>query len=102
MSIKPIGPHDLLQNFPDEVILAFNNLLAKRMNSYSITILQKDAVKEIIKCFKDNGKTITSDQIFKKHWLDVEPNYRAQGWKVTFDKPGYCESYEASWTFSKK
>ncbi len=33
-------------------------------------------------------------------WLNVEELYRAQGWTVTYDKPGYNESYPATFTFA--
>lgn len=31
--------------------------------------------------------------------LDVEDVYRAAGWEVTYDKPGYNETYDATFTF---
>lgn len=40
--------------------------------------------------------------LFARNWLDFEPAYRAKGWRVEFDKPGYCETYEANWTFTPK
>jgi hypothetical protein len=41
-------------------------------------------------------------EIFHRGWLDVEDAYRAEGWTVVYDKPGYNESYAASFTFSAR
>jgi hypothetical protein len=40
-------------------------------------------------------------EVFSKHYLDFEDVYRKQGWKVYFDRPGFNESYTATFTFSK-
>ena len=52
------------------------------------------------------------DQVIKKRknkwklkaitWFDFEDIYRGQGWKVKFDKSGYCESYDDSFEFTIK
>jgi hypothetical protein len=34
--------------------------------------------------------------------MDFEPFYEKAGWKVVYDKPGYCESYAANFTFTRK
>lgn len=102
MTIKPISPKKIKQTFPDEVIQAFNNLLEAKGNSRSITIYQDTAIDEILRVYKLAGKSITRNQIFDNHWLDVEDTYRKAGWKVEFDKPAYCESYKAYFVFSKK
>ncbi len=44
---------------------------------------------------------VTSTTVCDNHWLDVEDVYREAGWVVEYDKPGYCESYEATFTFKK-
>jgi hypothetical protein len=36
---------------------------------------------------------------YNSKWMDVEDSYRAQGWKVEYDSPAYCESYPATFTF---
>jgi hypothetical protein len=40
--------------------------------------------------------------VFDKGWLDVESIFRAEGWKVKYDKPAYCETYKAFFVFSRK
>jgi hypothetical protein len=32
--------------------------------------------------------------------LDIEPIYREAGWIVEYDKPAYCENYDANFTFT--
>ena len=39
--------------------------------------------------------------VFQNGWLEFDDAYRAKGWKVAYDKPGYNESYGAFWEFSK-
>lgn len=82
--------------FPDFVIQAFNECIAESQLKNSRTVLQKDVVKRIMKL----GNIKRSQKIFDEHWLDVEDHYRRAGWTVTFDKPAYNESYEASFEFS--
>lgn len=45
---------------------------------------------------------VDRNTVFKNKWLDVESLFENEGWKVNYDKPGYCESYEASFKFTRK
>jgi hypothetical protein len=40
-----------------------------------------------------------SHLIFEKGLLDVETVYERAGWKVTYDKPAYNETYPATFRF---
>lgn len=81
--------------FPDFVIQAFNECITEASIKKSSTVLQKDVLKRI----KDlSGKD--SREVLDNNWLDVEKHYRKSGWKVSYDKPAYNESYEPSFTFS--
>lgn len=42
---------------------------------------------------------LSRQEIFDNRLLDVEDVFRSQGWKVEYDKPGYNESYPATFTF---
>lgn len=104
MSVKPITPTEAavyhVTHIPDEVIAAVNKLLAARSPKSRITILQDEVIEEALKLFEQNGKDIPSrDEFYKKNWLDFEPIYRKAGWNVYYDKPGYNESYKASFEF---
>jgi len=111
-SVQPLKPSEVgakkLQVLPPFVIEAFNQLIAEAYddNSKSATVKQDDAVKRIVqlsaKGFNPDLIKVTTDTVFKNKWLDVEVIFREAGWKVSFDKPGYNESYDASFEFRAK
>lgn len=82
---------------PAFVFRAVNTVLAKEFNGRSATLRQCDVVKAIM----DENPEVTKSELFDNRWMDFEPAYRAQGWKVEYDKPGYNESYEATYKFTK-
>ena len=98
---KPITPEQALNikeaSIPDEVYEAFNELLAEGISTAGYcTIYQNEAIKRIqskIECERA--------EVFSKGWLDVEKQYIKAGWEVEYDKPGYNESYDAYFKFSK-
>lgn len=94
---KPITPDETEsgKHIPPIVIEAFNELIREGGGR----VLQKDAVALIL--VKAAG-AVTLEEIFKNGWLDVEGAYRKAGWKVVYDKPAYCETYEANFTFTRK
>lgn len=98
--VSPIKPGEVVKekekSIPDAVFEAFNQLIAENFNGYSATVLQKD----VVALMKEKGVNI--GEAYKKGWLDVEDIYRKAGWKVEYDKPGYNESYDASFEFSRK
>lgn len=106
MSIQPITPQEALDlkitMIPDEIIETVNRMIAEKMTKGgSVTLLQKDIVLNAILLFEQRGKPTTANEIYDKHWLDFEPFYEKAGWKVAYDKPAYCESYDANFTFKK-
>jgi len=106
VKIKPITPAEVENKpIPDEIIAAFNDLIIKNYRSGEATVHQKEALKLARKNFDDAGKKVTSEQIceqiFDNGWMDVESTFMKAGWKVTYDKPAYHESYEAYFVFKK-
>lgn len=101
--VKPITPTEAREKFlaglPDFVIEAVNALLIKRGLDKETVIKQEEVVKEIL--MRGPAELKRAD-IFDNKYLDFEPAFRAAGWKVAFDKPAYCESYEAFWTFTRR
>jgi len=101
MNAKPISPDNIvelkLNTIPDVVIESFNVMIPRKWNGYSSTITQDEIIDEIQK--KSN---YSRSEIFKNKWLDVEDIYRAEGWVVIYDKPGYNETYPATFEFKKK
>jgi len=84
-------------NLPDCVIEAVNQLLIKKGAHDCITLMQPEVVTAIMERMGVTDKRI----VYVNNWLDFEPFYRKAGWQVTYDRPGYCETYEANWKFEK-
>jgi len=103
---KPFSPEEALASrasvIPDFVINAVNSLLAARYSGSSCQIEQKEIIEAIKDEAAKQGLTVTMDWIFEKNWLDFEPLYEKEGWKVVYDKPGYCESYSPFFIFSRR
>lgn len=99
---KPITPDEAKKQkvtvIPDFVISAFNDLILKNYSGNSAVVSEKEVVAKIL----SYGPNTTRKMIYDNHWLDVEDVFREAGWKVYYDKPGYCESYAATFTFTRK
>jgi hypothetical protein len=100
-NVKPITPKEVskgkLDSFPDKVIEAFNELIAKHWDGRE-SHFKQDEVVALIRRKMD----MSSSQIFENNWLDVEDTYRKAGWTVEYDSPAYCEDYPATFKFTKK
>lgn len=100
--VKALSPKDVNDalaqgvNLPDGVIEAVNELLIKNGSSKYITLRQCDVVHAI-----SERMGVTKDTIYNNKWLDFEDFYRAAGWKVSYDKPAYNETYEPTFEFIK-
>ena len=72
-------------------------MLAKQIGtSSSVNLMQNEVLDRIVEL--SNGE-VTRDEAFKRHYLDFEGVYRDAGGKVTYDRPGFNEDYEASYCF---
>jgi hypothetical protein len=111
--IKPISPNEVVSQkakavIPDYVFEAFNFLISKNFRNGSATVKQNEVVDRIVSReydIHDNtppSRQITREYLFDNHLLDVEDVYREAGWVVEYDKPAYCETYEATFKFTKK
>ncbi len=96
--IGPISPDEAKATIaiPEAVFEVVNELLRERAGSGRCTLKQNEVVKLLL-AKVDVGES----EIFRRNWLDFEEAYRAAGWKVEYDKPGYNETYEATWAFSR-
>lgn len=102
--MKPFSPTEVAKkagnNIPAYVIEAVNNLLVKGYRPHGeIVLAQCDIIKEIRRVSRE---PIKSDILFDNGWMDFEPVFRKEGWRVTYDQPGYNETYEPTYKFSKK
>ena len=99
---RPIKPDEVEEfikkkkKIPEFIFDIFNDLIqeAALEQNKIFKVLQKDVVQRV------NKKTGTKD--WPRWWLDVEEDYRNEGWKVEYDKPAYCESYDPRFYFEKK
>lgn len=97
---KPIRPDDVVLAktvaIPEGVFTIFNELIAENWTGKAAVVKQDDVVARITSRYPELRK-----DLFQRRWMDVEDSYRAQGWKVSYDKPAYNESYPATYVFSK-
>lgn len=100
---KVFTPKEVMQNkqesIPDFVIDAFNTLLSEKFNGISASFTQNSVVLRIMSLAPLD---IEKETIFSKGWLDIEELYEKGGWNVTYDKPGYNETGDATFYFSVK
>jgi len=97
---NPIRPEDVTAAkaaaLPDEVTDVFNELIAEAWDGRSAIVMQDDAAEAI-----SERLGISHQEIYDRHLLDVESVYRAAGWGVTYDKPGFNETYRPYFTFAR-
>jgi len=97
---KAISPREVVkyrkESIPNVVLEAFNALIKEKFNVYSAVVFQDD----IVEILEEKG--FARNDIYDRHWLDVEDIYREKGWNVKYDKPGYCEDYRAYFEFKAK
>lgn len=100
--VIPITPSQVVQlkreSIPSEVIEAFNEMIATSWNGYEAHFTQRDVISMI----QNKGLRLSGQELCEKGFLDVEDLFRKVGWKVEYDKPGYNEDYDASFSFQKK
>ncbi|AMO44169.1 hypothetical protein vBRpoSV10_112 [Ruegeria phage vB_RpoS-V10] len=99
--VQAISPRDVptqkAKAMPAAVLEIWNNLIAMRYSgSGSAYVDQCDAIAALLP-LTPNGND--RQYIFDNGWLDIEPIFRDAGWYVHYDKPGYNETYEPSFTF---
>ena len=100
MATKPITPKEVVSKkvstIPDEIFEAFNELIVENFDGHTACFTEKSIIARIVK------KGISSKKAYDNHWLDIEEIYEKAGWKVEYDSPGFNESYDATFSFSKK
>ena len=95
---SPITPDDAeqasYQSIPAFVVAAFNAEISANYSMGASRVIQRCVVERI-------KGSMPNAMAFDNRWLNIEELYRANGWTVTYDKPGYNESHEASFAFKK-
>ena len=96
--VEPIKPSEVSQYIPNWIIKGTNECINSHYKElHKESHFTQDALIEY--CLKYAPKDVTRHTIFDNHWLDIEPIYRRAGWIVEYDKPAYCETYLATFTF---
>ena len=100
--MKPIAPKDMIrlksELIPEKVIEVWNDVIVSNWDGFKAHFKQDEVVEALLY----RGVAATRSEIFENSWLDVEEIYREKGWKVTYDKPGYNETYSAFFVFKEK
>lgn len=100
MAVAPISPADIadykLATLPDCVIDTWNKAIAVAWNGRSAKILQTEITDKLA-----SALNTTRSNVFSSGYLEIEDIYRKAGWTVSYDKPAYCEDYDAYFNFSK-
>jgi hypothetical protein len=88
---------ELLKVIPADVVDIWNEMIETKWDGQRAWIEQTEIVNLLVQRLE-----VQRQALFNNGWLDVEDLFRAAGWKVVYDSPAYCETYEPSFTFSKK
>lgn len=98
MAITPSEvPARKASTIPDAVIEIFDRHIAHQWDGREAVLGQDELCDDIARHFGFNRS-----EVFARKLLDVEEVYRAAGWNVEYDKPAYCETYPATFTFTPK
>lgn len=103
MSVEALTPEALRavqgkgHHLPDAVVESVNELLIKYGASSHIVIKQKEIEELVV-----TRLGVSAQVIYAEKWMDFEPVFRDAGWDVYYDKPAYCETYEPTFTFTKR
>jgi hypothetical protein len=96
---RPIKPSEVVAAkkgyLPEIVFNVINEQIVMNWNGAGATVRYPVVVNIL-----DDAERFSREDIHKM--LDgIEEIYKSEGWSVVFDKPGYNESYAATWTFTK-
>lgn len=107
-NIQPFSPAEAkkakVDSLPKELIQAVNELLAERYKDYGTINIKLKDIKARCRKILGIDEMFSSDDPMNS-WptgvWDFEPVYERFGWKVSYDKPGFNESYDSFYIFKK-
>lgn len=98
--MKPITPAEVIskkrETIPAAVFDVFNEAITEAWNGGHAVVNQEHVALSIA-----DRLQISKTEVYDRGYLDIEELYRAAGWTVQYDKPGYNETYPATFKFSK-
>lgn len=99
--MKPLSPKEVIENkqFDSRIIEVVNSFLIKRyVKGSSCTIKLKEIENELRSKYED----ININELYENKQFDFEDEFRKVGWAVVYDNPGWNETYDSFFRFSKK
>lgn len=105
---------------PDTAILRAYDIKISKITGEVLTIINDLIIQSFVKCTNPRTAksvqvrqedivsalctmmTLTPTQVFDSGMLDFEEFYNKVGWKFTYHKPTYDESWKAYFEFSRK
>ena len=98
---KPITPNEVVAqkvaDIPDSVILVWNEAITKFWKGHRAIVKQNYIVQKL----NEHHPDVERSEIYEIGWLNIETMFEQAGWKVSYDKPGYDETYDAYFEFTK-
>lgn len=96
--MKPLSPSEIhkeaIESVPDCIISGFNKAILDNWNGSSAHF----TISEV----HNNIRAINDGVVPEYYWDIVKAKFKEAGWsKIDYDRPGYCETYETNYTFSK-
>lgn len=83
--VVPVTPQSVVdirrRNIPDEVITIFNEEISARWDGTRSVIPQAEVVRKIL-----TALNIDRQEIFNRHYLDIEMVFSGYGWHVLYEK----------------
>ena len=105
-TIKPFSPADAanakINMIPKEVIEVVNAILAAKIHPLRPISIKQHEIINGAREKMTNGSDYANSDFFTKGWLEIEPLYQAEGWKVSYHRPSYDEDFEAYFEFTAK
>lgn len=101
-AIKPVTPAEALaayeagKNIPDFVVLAVNALINQHCHPNGFDVSQEDVIAALLAAAPSGT---TRQQLFDCKWLDFEPMFRLEGWKVMYIKPDRGDTFSPYYQF---
>ena len=99
--VAPITPQEVAELkvslIPDEIIAVINKVIAKNFDGSRSRFKQEELLEAIT-----SSTSYARHQVFTNKWLDFEDIYRKHGWDVSYDKPAFNETYDATFTLTVK
>ena len=112
--VKAISPAEAAGNkvnvVPKELIEAINLLITEKYRGAgkSFSIKAKDIIEKANSLltpgdgdYTDGDGRVSIDW-YDKGFMDFEPIYEVQGWKIRYEQPDYTESFDSYYEFTAK